>query len=52
MGRSPYVAITHQLVAAGADLNLTDRDGVTALQHARQRGQTQVAAVLAAAGAR
>ncbi|MCB2005936.1 MAG: ankyrin repeat domain-containing protein, partial [Rhodoferax sp.] len=40
------------LIAAGAALNLADRDGVTPLQHALRRGQAQVAAMLQAAGAR
>ena len=47
----------HQQVAklvldAGADPNLADKDGVTPLRHARQRGQSEVARLIAAAGGR
>lgn len=47
----------HQEVArlvldAGANPNLADRDGVTPLQHARKRGQSAVAKLIAAAGGR
>ena len=44
--------IVRQLIVAKADLNLADRDGVTALQHARRRGLSGVATLLADAGAR
>ncbi|MCV9938032.1 ankyrin repeat domain-containing protein [Boseaceae bacterium BT-24-1] len=37
---------------AGADPNLADRDGVTPLQHARKRGQSEVAKLITAAGGR
>jgi hypothetical protein len=40
------------LVEAGADVNLGDRSGVTALAHARQRGYTEIAALLEQAGGR
>ena len=46
-----YQNITRQLIAAKAKLNLPDRDGVTPLQHAKKRGLTQIAALLAQAGA-
>jgi ankyrin repeat protein len=39
------------LVDAGADVNLADSDGVSPLAHARQRGYTEIASILAAAGA-
>ncbi len=47
----------HQQVArlvldAGADPNLPDKDGVSPLQHARKRGQNEVAKLIAAAGGR
>lgn len=47
----------HQQVAqlvldAGADPNLADRDGISPLQHARKRGQSEVARLIAAAGGR
>jgi hypothetical protein len=47
----------HQQVAklvldAGADPNLADKDGISPLQHARKRGQSEVAKLIAAAGGR
>lgn len=47
----------HQQVAqlvldAGADPNLADRDGISPLRHARKRGQSAVARLIAAAGGR
>jgi len=38
------------LVAAGANVNLADRQGVTPLAHARSRGYAEIAALLKAAG--
>ena len=40
------------VLAAGADPNLADKDGVSPLQHARKRGQAEVARLIAAAGGR
>lgn len=37
---------------AGANPNLADKDGVSPLQHARKRGQSEVARLIAAAGGR
>lgn len=37
---------------AGANPNLADKDGVSPLQHARKRGQNEVARLIAAAGGR
>jgi len=37
------------LLRAGADYRITDRDGVTALEHARRSGQSRVAALLRSA---
>nr|WP_206067951.1 ankyrin repeat domain-containing protein [Nonomuraea sp. FMUSA5-5] len=51
-GGPPYQEIVRLLVAAGADVDLADRDGVTPLSHALAKGQTEVAALLRAAGAR
>ncbi len=50
-GSAPYVAITQQLIDARARLDLPDREGVTALQHARRMGQTAIVRLLADAGA-
>jgi uncharacterized protein len=38
------------VLAAGADPNLADKDGVTPLAHARKNGQAEVAELIAAAG--
>jgi ankyrin repeat protein len=51
-GGPAHQEIVRMLVAHKADLNLADRDGVTPLQHARRRGQNEVAELLRAAGAR
>jgi hypothetical protein len=40
------------VLAAGADPNLADRDGVTPLAHARKNGQKEVADLIEAAGGR
>ncbi|WP_433355958.1 ankyrin repeat domain-containing protein [Microtetraspora malaysiensis] len=50
-GGPPYQEIVRLLVAAGADVDLADRDGVTPLGHAVAKGQAAVAALLRAAGA-
>lgn len=50
-GGRPHVATVRALVAAGADVNLADGDGVTPLTHARERGQREIVAILRAAGA-
>ena len=44
--------IVRMLVAAGSDVNARDPQGVSALQHAQQRGQSEVVRLLRAAGAR
>ena len=40
------------LIAAKANVNLPDRDGVSPLSHARQRGYREIEQLLVAAGAR
>jgi uncharacterized protein len=40
------------VLAAGANPNIADRDGVSPLQHARRRSQHEVAALIKAAGGR
>jgi len=51
-GGPRHVAATRLVLTAGADPNIADRDGVTPLAHARRRGQTEVAGLIAAAGGR
>lgn len=51
-GGPRHVEIVQLLVAAGADVNLADRDGVTPLAHARQKGYQAIADILLQAGAR
>jgi uncharacterized protein len=51
-GSAPYQEIVGLLIAGGADVNLADKDGTTPLQHALDRGQSEIAAILRSAGAR
>jgi uncharacterized protein len=51
-GGPRHQAIVQLLLAHGARTQIADRDGVTPLAHARRRGQTEVEALLARAGAR
>ncbi len=43
---------TRQVLAAGADPNIKDKDGVSALTHARRRGLAEVANLIAGKGGR
>jgi uncharacterized protein len=45
-GSLPYQQIVQILLDAGARRDLADRDGVTALQHARRSGQAKIAPLL------
>jgi uncharacterized protein len=45
-GSKRYQQIVTTLLDAGADAGIADRQGVTALQHAEQRGQREVARIL------
>ena len=51
-GGARHQAIVRALMAAGADVNLADGDGVTPLQHARAKGYAAMARDLQAAGGR
>ena len=51
-GGPRHVEIVKLLLAAKADVNLADGDGITPLQHARQRGYAEIERMLVAAGAR
>lgn len=44
--------VARLVLDAGANPNLADKDGVSPLQHARKRGQSEVARLIAAAGGR
>nr|WP_226858709.1 ankyrin repeat domain-containing protein [Diaphorobacter aerolatus] len=50
-GGAPHQQIVRDVIAAGADVNLADKDGVTPLAHARKRNQRAIAELLTAAGA-
>jgi hypothetical protein len=50
-GGANHTAIVEALVAAGADVHVADRQGTTALGHARTRGYSQIARILERAGA-
>jgi ankyrin repeat protein len=50
-GGARYIEIVRLLLAAGANPNLADGDGVSPLTHARRRGFTQIEALLVASGA-
>ncbi|WP_408004339.1 ankyrin repeat domain-containing protein [Pseudomonas palmensis] len=47
-GGPRHQAIVQLLIDAGADVNLADRQGVTPLQHARERGQQRIVELLLA----
>ena len=51
-GGQRHVEVTKLVLAAGANPNIADRDGVSPLRHARQRNQRDVAALIEAAGGR
>jgi len=48
-GGPEYIATVEALVQAGANTALADRNGVTPLEHAEQRGYKEIAAIIAAA---
>ncbi|MFF0344813.1 ankyrin repeat domain-containing protein [Kribbella sp. NPDC004875] len=50
-GTKPWQDIVQILVAAGANPNLPDAEGVTPLQHAKSSGYTQIENILRTAGA-
>lgn len=51
-GGEVHTAIVRELVQAGANVTIADRDGVTPLAHARRRGYAAIATILEGAGAR
>ena len=46
------VAIVKTLVKAGSDVNIADKDGITPLQHAKNRSMDEIVKILSKAGAR
>jgi len=50
-GGPPYQQIVQVLVDAGADVNISDNEGITPLQHARQKGFHKIVKILELAGA-
>lgn len=50
-GVAAHLRIMDMLIDAGANVNLPDKDGVTALQHALGKGQKEMAQLLVQAGA-
>jgi ankyrin repeat protein len=51
-GGPTHTEIVRMLVASGANVNIADRQGVTPLQHARERRYREIASILERAGAR
>ena len=51
-GGKRHQEIVGLLIAAGANVNLADNEGVTPLRHARDRGFDEIAALLEKAGAK
>ena len=51
-GGAAHTEIVRLLVAAKANVNVPDRDGVTPLAHARRRGYDAMVKILEAAGGR
>lgn len=49
-GGRAHQEIAELLITAGATVDLPDRDGVTALEHAERRGFTRIADLLKSAG--
>jgi hypothetical protein len=45
-GGKAHQRIVRMLLDAGADRSIADRDGVTALEHARERGYAEMVAML------
>jgi ankyrin repeat protein len=45
-GSSKYVTIVELLVAAGCNRSIPDKNGVTALEHARKMGYKEIVRIL------
>lgn len=51
-GGVDHQQVARLVLAAGADPNIADRDGLTPAAHARERGQTDIERILISAGGR
>ena len=51
-GGKVHTEIVSELIKAGSNVNIADKDGVSSLQHARKRGFTQIESLLVKAGAK
>ncbi|NQX42455.1 ankyrin repeat domain-containing protein [Pedobacter steynii] len=51
-GNSRQVQIVQMLVDAGSDVNIADKDGVTALTHARQKNFKEIVSIIEKAGSK
>ena len=51
-GGPPHVEVAKLVLAAGADPNIADKNGVSPLAHARQKGQREIARLIEVAGGR
>ena len=51
-GGPRHIEVTRKVLAAGANPNIADRDGVSPLTHAKRRGQREIAGLIEAAGGR
>jgi len=51
-GGPRHVEVAKLVLAAGADPNIADKDGVSPLAHARRKGQTQIARLIEATAGR
>ena len=49
-GGPRHTEVARLVLAAGADPNIADKDGVSPLAHARRKGQREIARLIAAAG--
>jgi ankyrin repeat protein len=49
-GGPTHTEIVRLLLARGADARIADREGVSALEHARKRGYTRMSDLLAKVG--
>jgi uncharacterized protein len=51
-GGPRHVEVAQLVLAAGADPNIADKDGVSPLAHARRKGQSEIAQLISVAGGR